>query len=394
MNATSKNTAGAGWHHNTPSARRLCHEVSYSPREGRRGSGSGTSKRPPDATPAGTVRSCPGPSSARARVGASRGRRPPALKRQRSAASAAPRRRRTVTRRRRHRRALKRPRRGRAPSIGRFRRVEPCAPYASCARPHEVDRSPSRATSMRASTAVQTTRPSRTHRSQWAAPSADEGPVLEVAVASEATRRRARDDRGASRSCAGRGVGARRTARGANTGPRRVQDARAPDEPAAVGNLNHIIDSGPKASGAAARGTVHKGPEQCGSLARGRRPGPRRRRRSRLARKVEAICSVVGREPHRGRASRWPSVLPAASVPARDRRRGKAPWSAAVAAQQLRAVARLDERRQRRLRRLWARRLYSALPSTRSRRSSAVAAAAWRAALAFFRAGDRAPRRR
>ena len=51
---------GAGDQHNTPSARgpfeyTQCHEVSYSPREGRRGSGSGTSKRPPDATPAGTT---------------------------------------------------------------------------------------------------------------------------------------------------------------------------------------------------------------------------------------------------------------------------------------------------------------------------------------------------
>ena len=44
----------------------------------------------------GPSRSCPGPSSARGRAGASRGRRPPAPTRQRSAASAAPRRRRTT----------------------------------------------------------------------------------------------------------------------------------------------------------------------------------------------------------------------------------------------------------------------------------------------------------
>ena len=45
---------------NSPSARgpfeyTQCHEVSYSPREGRRGSGSGTSKRPPASTPLGTT---------------------------------------------------------------------------------------------------------------------------------------------------------------------------------------------------------------------------------------------------------------------------------------------------------------------------------------------------
>ena len=44
----------------------------------------------------GPSRSCPGPSSARAHVGALRARRPPAPTRQRSAASAAPRRRRTT----------------------------------------------------------------------------------------------------------------------------------------------------------------------------------------------------------------------------------------------------------------------------------------------------------